>query len=935
MRYLKHRQEFLIKETRTEFNQKDFESSLLIKEAFENDITWGGSLLGRLINSTIRKGKIYFQAARIGSLVKDVENELNNLIAASAFGENTKKEIEKIKVKFLITEVYKESTSNKEIDEKLTILLGDKSDDSGLISTTIKDVEKVDKKDLPNKDLLVKKLEDYRKALLEIDFEPKESEEEKQEETSSNKEFYETTIDLLESILDLNEIISKKKITSEKSIEVGKEYTHKSKDGKKTTVLVISLEHAVKRGIDKKFLTKDDVVQSGTIKPNVFVIFRDEKTKSYLPNSAPMSVRRDSLTPILNSDTKKGPDGRPLQVTTLKAGEKVAESLFYENESLPIFEEAELKLAESNARAAWNKVLNSWSKSGIIKTLPRIQELLTKSKTNNAIIVDTITKIGREVVMNEATVGKPISFEELIKEAEQSISYSDISKSISLIARIILAFREDMGLVNALTDAKECLNKFIKSFNQLKKLYPSLKKEKKEDKEEKNESFIHNYFSFVNEADDIEMETDEDTDKDEQASKSDQELINDKISTIWFEFFKKGEEDEWKIDEKEAKKLQEDTDKELEEKEIEIDAESFKDNIIRIVNIFGRAYKMYATEVIPSGRPNGVISQKTFREYTYIGKGEYPSWSKDAGPSVGPWAANVPFEKWEDGIMKLLEDTKYRKILANAKFKNRGPNQKAGSGRTLFTFINDMLGSGGKDRDFRSKRHRLLTDYFGGNSDIEKTSDTPEPGPGKIKKDDMGSEKQLVFSLYSQLGRGADIVTSLFGKDDKYGREFFKITYKEDKVTKYLIGFIQGQINGTRDKGIVIKFHKYEKTPKQSIFSTYLKNKLDSKELELPKNLSFVPNEPLFVAVININKYPKLSKDRVIEMKVAEVTSNNTFSNIQDLKMNFQKIEALSKNNVQEGKLETIKVIDPDDRPKYDILGLDKMRSKMNDFDII
>jgi hypothetical protein len=59
MRYLSTRDVFLknFKELQLDIHKEallSYDKDEMINEAFENDITWGGSLLGRLINSIIR-----------------------------------------------------------------------------------------------------------------------------------------------------------------------------------------------------------------------------------------------------------------------------------------------------------------------------------------------------------------------------------------------------------------------------------------------------------------------------------------------------------------------------------------------------------------------------------------------------------------------------------------------------------------------------------------------------------------------------------------------------------------------------------------------------------------------------------------------------------------------------------------------------------------
>ncbi|NBO22974.1 hypothetical protein EBU94_06520, partial [bacterium] len=143
------------------------------------------------------------------------------------------------------------------------------------------------------------------------------------------------------------------------------------------------------------------------------------------------------------------------------------------------------------------------------------------------------------------------------------------------------------------------------------------------------------------------------------------------------------------------------------------------DHILRILDIFKQAYRLYAKDVIPSGRPDGRISQSVFREYEYIGKeSSVPDWKSNAGPGYGPWADKLVFNKWEDEVMKILEDPKFRKVLANTKFeslpeKDTDTKQKEapGSGVTLMSFIEELLNGKGNFKDIRSKMMRKSVSY--------------------------------------------------------------------------------------------------------------------------------------------------------------------------------------------------------------------------------
>ena len=65
MRYLNTRDTFL--------TIRDFKP---VNETFTNDITWGGSLLGRFINSTLRKAAAGVNALRVIKIGDEIEKKI-------------------------------------------------------------------------------------------------------------------------------------------------------------------------------------------------------------------------------------------------------------------------------------------------------------------------------------------------------------------------------------------------------------------------------------------------------------------------------------------------------------------------------------------------------------------------------------------------------------------------------------------------------------------------------------------------------------------------------------------------------------------------------------------------------------------------------------------------------------------------------------------
>ena len=171
------------------------------------------------------------------------------------------------------------------------------------------------------------------------------------------------------------------------------------------------------------------------------------------------------------------------------------------------------------------------------------------------------------------------------------------------------------------------------------------------------------------------------------------------------------------------------------------------DPIIGICRIFKRAHDLYFTPIIPSGRTNGKVSNLTYREYEKLGG--VSGQSDPNSPGYGPWAVKKIREQWNDGVLAIIQDQKYRKILSNVRFivpgsedannrtaesklmrfsqfhkvfeageTNREParggelgDDKKSHGQILFDFINDLLDNK-TAANFDEQRRTLLRKYF-------------------------------------------------------------------------------------------------------------------------------------------------------------------------------------------------------------------------------
>ena len=818
MKYLSNRDEFLkrsiikIDEYRTTEDR-----SSINEEAesgpFANDIPWNDSLLGRLINSTIRKAKVGANLVRIKQVAKRLNGAFEDLLARSAEGKLTKEELAQ-KNKITIYEFLEALQKSVESGEKVYLIknLTDLAirDFKQFIEVTPADELAVDKTDLEK---LVKQLEDFRKFLdnfnddegvdydeeeevkTEVDDSPGEDDEPAKEEEDAEKIrelFYTTTITLLKSVVSLCDVIKTKKI---------------------------------------------DTSDSSTNQPE--------------------PAEQQKTTTVATKEP-------------VKAEEVTAERFFYENESLPIFE-SKVDPKEVKSINAWKKVNNAYNKSGIGNMVVRIQDLIKNSESgsNVELYKKTINKIGYQVVSNEQTIGKNLlSLDALVKDELNPDSENDIPKAISLFGNVILAFKGDMNIATKLVEANQPIKDFITSYDKLKELLPKLKAIKPEENKAttseikgendievgkhykytnkkgevkdvlavdkdtvvypgpdkkyltsddkkgdalsgkefisvatdksagsfavdptklKKESKLFRYFDFINEAE--EGQSVEDVQGDETATTNKGEEVSDPVKKTTAQEIK----DYWEKNINIKSYVMTRTEKERAQIALEKASKNNiviqgLDPIIEIVKVFNRAYKLHTTQVIPTGRSGGKVSNKTFREYTSFGSGTPDT----AGAQGGPYRNNVIFDQWENAVQEIKKQTRFQKIFRQeTTLKTEEGNIIKDAGRNLLKFMNDMLDGDTlykTGKDGKGKQADFIEKYFGA-TDAEKlplylSEKDKEEVPGTANS--MPKAKTLSFKKESfKFENYSDLVGTFFYIQND-GKKFFFYIQEVDGEYAYV-----------------------------------------------------------------------------------------------------------------------------------------------------
>jgi hypothetical protein len=455
---------------------------------------------------------------------------------------------------------------------------------------------------------------------------------------------------------------------------------------------------------------------------------------------------------------------------------------------------------------------------------------IPKENILNAIsdLIDNLRKYSYELgnpntTTNSATTSFPIRFGNLIKKYNGVLTEKYLNKfSLKKYNEYILEDNQKLEILD-----KEIVDK-IKSINF------------------KNEKEIEEVIKDIDKKTRIEILnkiiSNSNIDKDKKEAEDLLKLINsvneslikentnsNNIKDIWYNWLdntKIGQNGLSKISQQEIDKLEKMLNGQLTGKlALDFDIKKTPDPIINIVRIFKRAHDLYYTDVIPSGRSKGAVSNSVYREYEKLGSENGRSTQEE--PGYGPWAVKNIRNKWVDGVMQILEDQKYRKVLANINFvvagsedtfnleslynnDNNKINEEVGEvgddkkthSKILFDFIIDLLDKE-TAANFDKQRTLLMKKYFGNFEMPDKKEVTPAP---VSKPKDPIEEKTIFWKNLSN--RNIDL--NGLGKIPKLG-PFLMIPIKDSKGKEKIIKLqIISEVNidlGTKNiKCYVVRF---------------------------------------------------------------------------------------------------------------------------------
>lgn len=676
MRYVKDRESFLKNYKLNEENQAG-------SGALGNEIKWGDSLVGRLINWAIRKTGIQVAATRMDKLVPQLQKEFQNILDTNSIEKLDDNE----KVKIFKTQISALLGALKEVvykREKVKII-------KSVTDNTISEIESlvVDEESEESKNEILQKLKDFRKFLDQFgddegdgSSEGEEGEESEGEGSTGSNSFEstETYFKMVENLKALSLMI--------------KYYT-------KVKVETPSVGQSSKDSY--VYITKGGETIEGIQKSTDINKFALDLEKIW-------SLNQKALDKYIQDAAKKKVDKNKLQLSAgIKINlSKVNESYIFEANfgvgAAP--ERANVKGGESHLTQAFGKikkdieVLISQKEKGLGITAQFIDEIVanSKDKANREIIRGLYKEVRRYLVGDKkATIqDKDDLYKESIEVLKDKNKLVIVAEKIARLSKRALQF-DKQGLYGGLGEFGQALQKYVET------LKPILSAST----ETKNESFISSYRNFIS----LIKEADGDDEPGDDKGKP-KDLKTGGVSDKIIEYFEKEFNFEaWVIDKTEIEKISKNAEKISEENKDGVTINGI-DPIINIIKLFNRAYKLHTTNTIPGGRSDGAVSRKVYDEYDAFGGSEYSS--EPNAVKNGPYRNRKIFNIWEDAVLTIMSERKFQPIFSKDTKIRVGEKMYPGKGVALRQFMTDMLD--GEKLYKKGAQKQFLDKYFG---DIE------------------------------------------------------------------------------------------------------------------------------------------------------------------------------------------------------------------------
>ena len=833
MKYLSNRDEFLKRSLNKIEEYKSIEIDLeKLNETdnsgpFANDIPWGNSLIGRLINFGIRKARMGANLLRIKPVGKRLEKEFENLLNGSTtsnLSEENKRDLSRVEVSKLLEELDKAVKEGANVGEIKRLTNEAIIDIKKLAYTagTNNDVEYGRKLDS-----LEKQLREFKKFLEQ--FKDDEGGKETTDEEGEGEEGKDEEGKDEEGKGENKEVVVEKGSKTSESVYPTMIKTLKS------LALVLSHYKEVKMGDVKKPENLNKAKLKYTTVAGDTIEKIQKNTKANLKKLTAADIRSKNTQVLVKY---------PKDNSTMPAGlVLLMESFMFEaiGEGGSA-DRSNIKGGEDHLTQAFTKLkkaietLESPKDKGVGVDVKFLNEITSKSldTKNKEIIKSLFTEVNRYLVGDKkATLNA--ATDPLYKESIEIISDKNkkivVAEKIARFTKRALQF-DGEGLYGGLGETGKNLQPFVEGMKSIMSITPDeakpaeettkfkvgdvVKWKNKEGKEiskkiEKikdgsyyftskegteyskkeadltKESIISkysNFISYIKEADEAEASSDKDT----QASDPVKMTTSQKIIDYWN---KKIDIKSFILERTEVDKIKANFEKIKASKDIVING---LDPIIEIVKLFNRAYKLHTTKVIPNVETSdGRVSASEFANYTPFGDGTRMT----AGISGGPYRNNMIFNDWESKVQDIIKNTKYQPIFREETvLKTKAGNIIKDAGVNLLKFMNDMLdgeelyksgSSRGYSEKGMGKQAEFIEKYFGA------TSKELDKLPRTFTEKDASDQKEITDAMPSpvNLKFKKDLIKMEKLNDEMSGSFFACVTKDSEGKFKQIYFYVQ------------------------------------------------------------------------------------------------------------------------------------------------
>lgn len=711
MNYIARRDVFLSSRTPVEPISEKFD--MAGSGPMANDIEWGDSLLGRLLNSTMRKIKVGRDLLKVGGILTELEKAFEGILDQSKLRNSvTEEELTRVKIFYILRELKEMVYTG----EELRILIN-------FTENIIEDVKNKDnyvELSDDNRNELLRELEEFLAFLKSLlgDDEGKEDGEKEDDEKEDDEKADDKKDDSQESNKpsDTSVLIRKMIINLKSLYLIALNYKK-----------LVNAEDADSR---RRAYTNQDANQDANQNTNQN---RNDNTGTTDTDQEPeQPIDTPPVTP------SPAPASNPQPQTTSDGGGEApsrnGEQLEFDfNESILYLEsllealgsgaspernkisrhEELLKAANKNLKKSMDELVGDRYK-GIAVDSKYLNNLLIRAneKDNRLKIYKLYKEIHRYIIDDkEPTLQDKDS---LYKESASVLLTNDniiavVAEKIGRVSKRLLQF-DKQGLTGGMGDISKPMDDFISTMkfileNIEKTNPPKGLSENRTVIITKVSEFMKIYEDNEENTANVENERGESNNiEDRKAS----DLTKEQLKTLIIEKFEQIiSYEKWVIKKVELEKIE----KNLEdiEKGGTYNTELDMDNFMEVLKLFNRAYKIYTTPVIPSGRGGGKVSNKTFREYQLVGsegRGSTPD-----QPGYGPWRNNAVFNKFESGVLDLLKNKKYQKIFEDKTIIRTGSGELVqGGGKILLSLINNLLD--GDSLYKKGQQAKFISKYF-------------------------------------------------------------------------------------------------------------------------------------------------------------------------------------------------------------------------------